>query len=89
MLAIKNMQFVLCTLYITVASQQDKENSDKRKKRLSQLTTFASVEIHVVMDHENVSSSHNRIFLHQGTPEKKDKVNTIFLYSRVLTVLIS
>ena len=42
----------------------------------SQLTTFASLEIHVVMDHDDVSSSHYRIFLHDGTLEKKDKVST-------------
>ena len=42
----------------------------------SQLTTFTSLEIHVVMDHDDVSSSHYRIFLHDGTLEKKDKVST-------------
>ncbi|XP_065907778.1 protein mono-ADP-ribosyltransferase PARP4-like isoform X3 [Dysidea avara] len=99
-----------------IASQQDKENSDKKKKRQkstislnqlkplswphstdnslvefdednyevaryvflkrfdshSQLTTFTSLEIHVVMGQDD-TSSHYRIFLHNGTMEKKDK----------------
>ena len=40
---------------------------------------FASLEIHVVTDHDDVSSSRAqyRIFLHDGTLEKKDKVNTV------------
>ena len=39
--------------------------------------TFTSLEIHVVMDQDD-TSSHYRIFLHNGTLEKKDKVNTVY-----------
>jgi len=43
----------------------------------SQLTTFTSVEIHVIMGQEDTSSRY-RIFLHNGTLEKKDKVKFFF-----------
>jgi len=63
------VQCVLC-IYVLCIVLYTFQRFDSR----SQLTTFTSLEIHVVMGQDDILS-HYRIFLHNGTLEKKDKVS--------------